>query len=159
MLNSLNGLQNIESGSIENLSIAHNEVLSTCHIQSICEYLVSPNGTIEIYNNAEGCNDTAQVHAACLGVSIEEIMDEHDFVISPNPNNGFATLSYNTGQVGTATIEIYNTMGSCIQSRQIKMDKAGQQHLVLDFTGLPAGMYLCKVQKGNLVVAKKIIKQ
>jgi hypothetical protein len=158
-LTSLTGLENIEADSISQLTITNNNLLSECHVLSVCNYLANPNGPIEIHDNTEGCNDTAQVHAACLGVSIEEIMDEHDFVISPNPNNGFATLSYNTGQVGTATIEIYNTMGKCIQSRQLKFNNAGQQHFVLDFTGFPSGMYLCKFQIGDRVVVKKIIKQ
>jgi hypothetical protein len=157
-LTSLTGLDLIEAGSITNLNITENYFLSECHVLSVCNYLANPNGAIEIHDNSEGCNDTVQVNAACLGVSIEEIMDEHDFVISPNPINGFATLNYNTDQKGTATIGIYNTLGNCLQSRQIKLDKAGQQHLALDFTGFASGIYFCRVQLGSEVVVKKIIK-
>ncbi len=159
LLTSLSGLENVEAGSITDLNITDNYFLSECHVLSVCNYLANPNGAIEIHDNAEGCNDTAQINAACLGVSIEEIKDEHDFVISPNPINGFATLNYNTNQMGTDIIEIYNTLGSRLQSRQIKLDKSGQQHLVLDFTGFSSGIYFCHLQVGSKVIVKKIVKK
>ena len=52
-LNSLTGLDNIDAGSISNLYIRNNSSLSNCAVQSICDYLASPNGTIEIHDNAQ----------------------------------------------------------------------------------------------------------
>jgi hypothetical protein len=61
----LDGLNNISKGSINNLVIADNQSLFNCAAQSICDYLASPNGTIEIHDNAPGCNSTKEVEAAC----------------------------------------------------------------------------------------------
>jgi hypothetical protein len=160
VLNSLNGLQNIESGSIENLSIASNEVLSTCEIECICEYLASPNGNIWIHSNAPGCNNPEEVQEACDTIQgVEETHKMPEFEIYPSPVNDFATLQFQLDQACIGVIEIFNATGVRIQRRQLKFNNAGQQHFVLDFTGLPAGMYFCKVQIGNRIVAKKIIKQ
>ena len=65
---SLTGLENIDAGSITNLYIQGNASLSTCEVQSICNYLVSPNGTFGINNNASGCNSPQEVHYACMAL-------------------------------------------------------------------------------------------
>jgi len=64
-LTSLTGLDNIDEGSITSLMIWDNSNLSTCDVRSICEYLVSPNGTFYIQENAPGCNDQGEVETAC----------------------------------------------------------------------------------------------
>jgi len=64
-LTSLEGLDNITPSSIANLSIYQNGSLSTCNVESICNYLLSPSGTVNIYNNAEGCNSPPEIAMAC----------------------------------------------------------------------------------------------
>ena len=43
-LTSLVGLDYIEAASIDNLKIYDNLFLSTCEVQSICDYLIAPSG-------------------------------------------------------------------------------------------------------------------
>lgn len=64
-LTTLSGLDNIDAGSINNLSIYGNSFLSNCEAYSICKYLANPNGEIEIYNNASGCNNLEEITEAC----------------------------------------------------------------------------------------------
>jgi len=64
-ITSLWGLENIYFGSIIDMYIVDNTVLSECEIQSVCEYLANPGGTIEISNNAPGCNDQQEVEDYC----------------------------------------------------------------------------------------------
>ncbi len=45
--------------------IRFNSALSTCEVESVCEYLSNPGGTVEIYNNATGCNNPYEVANAC----------------------------------------------------------------------------------------------
>jgi len=70
-LTSLSGIDNIDAGSITNLYIHDNTSLSTCHVQSICEYLIMPNGWTQISGNATGCNSFEQVLSACM-VGVDE---------------------------------------------------------------------------------------
>ncbi len=65
ILTSLTGLDNIQAESIINISIHNNSYLSTCEVFSICSYLSSPNGTIDIHDNAPGCNSQEEVEDAC----------------------------------------------------------------------------------------------
>lgn len=65
MLQSLDGLKNIEANSIINLYIHHNTQLYTCDVKSICDYLSAPNGTVQIHGNAIACESKEMVEAAC----------------------------------------------------------------------------------------------
>ena len=69
---SLAGLNNIQENSIEDLSIYYNLSLSECDVQSICDFLASPNGTIDIYSNAPGCNSEEEIEVACLSSCLPE---------------------------------------------------------------------------------------
>jgi hypothetical protein len=62
---SLTGLDNIAAGSIDSLYICDNSILSNCAVQSICNYLANPSVTIEIHNNAPGCNGQEEVEVTC----------------------------------------------------------------------------------------------
>jgi hypothetical protein len=64
-LTTLSGLDNISAGSIIDLQIWGNPLLSTCEVESICEYLASPNGSVDIYYNAPGCNNPPEIAAGC----------------------------------------------------------------------------------------------
>lgn len=68
-LTSLNGLENIDASSISNLSITRNYNLSSCKSETICNYLANPNGSILIYANAAGCNNSAELVSDC-GVNL-----------------------------------------------------------------------------------------
>ncbi len=64
-LNSLAGLENIDASSISDITIVNNIALSLCAVQSICDYLASPNGVVDIYGNATGCNNPPEVANGC----------------------------------------------------------------------------------------------
>ncbi|MBC8489218.1 MAG: leucine-rich repeat protein [Bacteroidetes bacterium] len=71
ILSSLTGLDNINAGTISDLYITYNYSLSTCEVQSVCNYLASPNGDIEIYDNDDGCDDEDEVIAACAAAGFQ----------------------------------------------------------------------------------------
>ena len=68
-ITSLSGLDNIEAESIGSLSIYNNYFLSECDVNSICDYLISPNGVVEIYSNYPGCNSVEEVELACENIT------------------------------------------------------------------------------------------
>ena len=68
-INSLTGLENV--GSINgDISIQYNPLLTECEIQSICNYLSNPTGSVNIYNNGESCNNPSIIASNC-GFSID----------------------------------------------------------------------------------------
>lgn len=156
---SLTGLENIEEESISNLFISSNGLLSTCNVQSICDYLANPNGTIHFWDNAPGCNSPEEVEEACLETSVEKISSEFEISISPNPVNDYAVLSLNGASPGSIDIRIFNTTGICIKNRKLQNEYTEQVEFTLELKDLPSGIYLCWITVGNKIVTKKIIKQ
>ncbi len=96
VLTELTGLGNIDAGSITDIYVEENPMLSTCHVMSICNYLSAPNGDTEISNNASGCNTPEEVEEACLEISLNEFYGNNEISIFPNPTNDLAFLSLNT---------------------------------------------------------------
>jgi len=84
IIQSLSGIDNITASTIIDLSITGNPVLSSCDVKSICDYLVSPNGEVEIHDNAPGCNSQAEVEEACT-VGIPDQRSDSQLSAYPNP--------------------------------------------------------------------------
>jgi hypothetical protein len=66
-LTSLAGLEHLQAGSITDLDICQNPSLSTCGFPGICSWLSSPNGVANIYYNAPGCDNMAEIVDGCGG--------------------------------------------------------------------------------------------
>ena len=154
-LTSLTGLDGINSGSIINLRIVGNDTLSTCAILSICEYLAAPNGTIEIHDNATGCNSQEEVLAACsVGLDESAVSSRQSAVnIYPNPSSLVITIGLSTTPDKNTTLAIFNLNGQALLSRQIT-----EQQTVIDVSGLPQGVYLVRVIENDGVMVTKFIK-
>ena len=135
-LTTLTGLENISSGSIGWLTIINNELLSTCEVQSICEYVANPNGDIEIENNATGCNSPEEVETACtVGVRLNTM--QHEILLYPNPttNELFITTK---NRLALVEVNIYNYLG------QKLLNKVGQTNKI-DVSMLRKGIYIIEL--------------
>ncbi len=84
-LTNLSGVGNISANSISDLWISHNTLLSDCEVQSVCEYITSPNGYLDISNNAPGRNSSGEEIDSCSLTIIDESVPYKGFTISPNP--------------------------------------------------------------------------
>ncbi|MEZ4963182.1 MAG: FG-GAP-like repeat-containing protein [Saprospiraceae bacterium] len=64
-LTSLSGLENIDHATITDLYIQNSINLSTCEVQSICDYLAIPSNPATISGNATGCATRIEVETIC----------------------------------------------------------------------------------------------
>ncbi len=94
-LTSLAGLDSINAASIDDLIIMNNYSLSTCEVQSVCDYLLSLNGEFDIHNNAMGCNSPEEVQDSCIAnaVFIDEQYIKDKLELFPNPANQELNIS------------------------------------------------------------------
>ncbi len=151
---SLTGLNNIDALTISNFYIYNNSTLSECDIQSICDYLVSPNGHIEIHDNAEGCNSQLEVEEACAS-SINEMHFINGLTITPNPFTTSTTIEYELKQRERVSLCIYNQMGK--QVYQIEEHQPqGKQQLIWNAEGYADGIYYYWLQVGDEVANGKM---
>jgi len=154
---SLTGLNNIDAGSIDDIYIYDNSSLSFCEVQSICDYLVSPNGNIEIHDNAMGCNSQQEVDSACVYFSIQEIQDLVKCVANPNPFSTSTTIEYELKQPEKVTLTIYDYLGKQVYQVQENQPN-GKQQLLWYAERLPDGIYYFRLQAGEQVAHGKMVK-
>lgn len=156
VLANLTGLNNIDAGSIIGLGIAENPSLSTCEVESICNYLSSPNGEIMIIDNAPGCNNQEEIEEACEGSSVDEIHILDQLSLYPNPFSTTTTIEYELQNSELVIIAIYNNLGKQVEIIKEKQS-SGKQHIVWNAEGLPSGVYYCRIQYDDQVASGKIV--
>ncbi len=147
-LENLNGLENIAAATINNLSINNNNSLSSCEVQSVCNYLSSPNGTINIDGNASGCLNQAEVEQACGISSISDFL-ESPFGIYPNPTKNIIFISNKSG-LYISEISIFDHSG-----RQVL--HTNKEALEINVSMLSAGMYTISIVSDERIIKTKFI--
>jgi len=157
ILPSLSGLDSIAPASIASLSLNNNPLLSTCHIQSVCEYLVDPTGTIEISENAVGCSSQQEVEEACFN-DIEDINFKNGFLISPNPCSGTLSLRYTISDKRYMMFDLFEISGVKIKQLLSEEKNPGSYEMEFDLSDLPKGVYFCVLKSSNQLKTRKLIK-
>ena len=152
-MTSLSGLDNVTFIG-ERLWINYNNSLSTCEIQSICDYLANPSGNILINDNATGCNSQAEVKAACGITSIDEVHLTERLLIFPNPSSTQITIELPNTPQRNSFLTIYN-----INSQQLIARHITEQKTVIDVSALPTGFYFVKVSDERTVMVGKVVKK
>jgi hypothetical protein len=148
-LTSLTGLDNIDGGTIQELNINGNLVLSDCDVQSICDYLASPNG-IFITDNAPGCNSPEEVEEHCF-TEVKDVESENGITIIPNPAKDRITVSVANRET-IDEIVIYNQTGQ-------KVLQGKPANNTLDISSVEKGMYIIELKTEKGKIREKLIVQ
>ncbi len=156
-LSSLTGLDNIEPATMTYLTIWGNQYLSSCDVKSICNYLVAPNGELNLHGNAPGCNSTEEVLDSCdfSSVTIHDVMGS--FSIRPNPFSNSTTIEYELKQPEHITLTIYDYLGKQVYQIQVNQPH-GKQQLIWNAEKNANGIYHYRLQVGNDVANGKMVK-
>jgi hypothetical protein len=158
-LQTLSGLDNIDAGTIENIEIRHNSSLSVCHVQSICDYFASPNGTIVISDNAPGCNNQQEVEEACeTVVNVDELNVIESFTISPNPCSSVLRIRFMINDQRFVILDLFEISGMKIKRLLNEKIMPGTHDRIIDLIDLNPGIYFCTLKTSEGTTSKKIIK-
>ena len=155
-LPNLSGLDNIEAASISSLYIRENDLLSTCDVTSVCDYLRDSIGPVEIHVNATGCNNPDEVLFACLEL-VDDIFLEGNLVLYPNPSSGAMHLRYSISDIRNSKLELYSIDGVLINTLFDGRKQPGEHELEIDVSDLPAGLYFLRVQVGDYYMTEKLV--
>jgi hypothetical protein len=162
ILVSLVGLHNINAASISDLYLHNNSALTTCEIESVCNYLAAPNGAIYITSNAAGCNNQEEVEAACEGASVGENNTISSLTIHPNPFSVSVQIVYELHQPGTVRITFYDLLGTRLDGMEAEQS-SGSNTFIWKPAFLPEGIYYFSIttgrqQAGEQVASGKVVK-
>jgi hypothetical protein len=150
---SLSGLDNIEAGSIHGLKIFNNSHLPDCAVNSVCNYLASPAGVVEIHDNATGCNNPAEIESACAAISTDEVAGAAIFSGYPNPASSQVIIVTSVGST-KGQLSIINLHGKELITREVTGSKTR-----LDISHLGNGVYFIRLTCDETVMVRKLVKQ
>ncbi len=152
VLTSLTGLNNINGSSISNLYIFFNPLLSNCAVKSICDYLISPNGTVEIHDNAQDCNSQEEVKEDCANGTETNPVQEMSLSVFPNPTPDQVTIAITLKHPAEVRIEILNNLGQVISVVDKSLSQ-GEQQITWNAEGMPPGLYFYRLTVDKLQTA------
>jgi hypothetical protein len=151
-LTSLSGMDNIETGSIIDVTIWENSSLTYCAVESICDFIASPDISITFQQNAPGCNSLNEVFNACMTGLNEGNDTENQFSIIPNPSSTRIMIETSSATPGYQ-IFIFNLNGQEVISQQIT------EHVkIIDIGHLPGGVYFVRMTGEKTTGVEKLIK-
>jgi hypothetical protein len=78
----LTGLDNIDPSGITELTLLNSSFLSSCSVNSICQYITNSLGPHDIVSNAQGCNSELQISESCSGLNVYE----NNYLTNQNSN-------------------------------------------------------------------------
>ena len=78
--------------------------------------------------------------------------------IYPNPANGMMNIEYRISNVEVVGLSVFDIHGKEITTLVNETQAAGEYAVRFDASGLPAGLYLLRLQAGQQVASGKIIK-
>jgi len=103
--------------------------------------------------DALGCTSTSSVTINTTSNTDETTLFQQ-FLLSPNPNNGIATLSLKLHQSAALRVEIHDWTGRMIwENANVETDAL---NLPIDLTQSPAGIYSIAVWVENQVFVRKM---
>lgn len=77
--------------------------------------------------------------------------------ILPNPLRGSTEIVVSPRKAEAVTLTVHDILGRLVGTLHDGMLPAGEQHIRWDASGLPAGLYLCRLQAGASVEVRKLV--
>jgi hypothetical protein len=153
VVNSLEGLENIDPSGIENIYIAHNELLSDCSILSLCTFLdlnTAPNdATINL--NSLGCNSIEEVLNACITTELAENAYLSKSIKIQNPVYNRLQVFITEANLDIKSLKITSLDGKTILSQKYAPS--------IDVSYLKNGLYMLEIELSNgAIQSRKLIK-
>tara|TARA_Y100001968_G_scaffold296098_1_gene304053 strand:- start:646 stop:1383 length:738 start_codon:yes stop_codon:yes gene_type:complete len=109
-----------------------------------------------VVTDALGCiSDTSFFNVDFIATSISSFEDI-DLIIYPNPSTGLFNINFNTKNIETVEINIYNYLGERVFSDYI-LNFTGRYERILNLSQYSKGIYLLELKDKNDLLNKKII--
>jgi len=153
---------NTESGNdiVSIYDIGSEELIAEIsgNYESPPEPVTAPSGQMMIFFST---NDTIREDGweawYDLVTTVEEKNSEVALIISPNPFTNTTNLEFEMQKPGKIELKIYNQLGELVETIQTNT-QAGKQIITWDANDLPSGVYFIRLQIGNELITRKMIK-
>jgi hypothetical protein len=158
-LEDIEGIANVDTSTLQTLTITDNENLSWCAVSSVCEFIMDPNheDEITISGNTGQCLDFNTVFNICF-VDVFEVISTDRITITPNPFSQSVNITMEIEKAGYTELAIYNNMGRLVANLLKGELGKGEHQVSWNGEGFPAGMYFCVLRTEFGTKSVKLIK-
>jgi hypothetical protein len=157
-LKSLSGIDSISAESIDALHMIYNDSLSWCAVESVCQYIVSPDASVTLHN-AVGCDSVEVVEELCSHIGIPEQRSDPQLSVYPNPFITSTTIEYELKEPSRVQLSIYNSIGEQVYKAEDRMVAVGKHTFNWKADQFPEGMYYAVLRSEDGVSDVKIVKK
>lgn len=109
------------------------------------------NGIIDMYV------DYIRVYSSATSVIYSPERSDLNVVVSPNPVHSTTTVSFELPSMENISINIFNALGQQVFSQN--RNEQGAVNIPIDMSDMNSGIYLIKINAGNLQTTKTVIKK
>ncbi|MGB1205516.1 MAG: T9SS type A sorting domain-containing protein [Chitinophagales bacterium] len=140
-------------------STSTNDISFNYRVQVSYSHFDAPNTTLSYpsNNSVSSCNANSLTYIS--DGSAKNFSTEETPLLSkvfPNPCQNYMNIAYTLANDSEISIHIYDILGkqvSTISSNEYQM--AGKQHIAIDMSHLPNGIYVCRMSQSNGEVANQ----
>ncbi len=75
----------------------------------------------------------------------------------PNPFNPSTQISFDLTKANHVSLKVFDLLGRKVVTLVDDVQSVGSHSVVFDGSGLPSGIYLCRLQAGNFTTTKKMV--
>ena len=121
--------------------------------------VTSPSGTMFLIfrtNSSITENGWEAYYGDVTGMIEPELVK--DMIIIPNPASNNARVDFTLAKAAMVSVELINIFGETVWTANLGIQYPGSHTQHLDIRHLASGIYLCRLQAGDHLVVKRIIK-
>lgn len=94
-----------------------------------------------------------------VGINKQPLPDnKFSLLVYPNPGKDKLFVSYVLEEKSVVSIQLYNTTGTLVQSITQQTGNTGKNQVLINTASLQPGLYFIRLQAGNEVAVKKVVK-
>ncbi|MFZ5434706.1 MAG: T9SS type A sorting domain-containing protein [Calditrichota bacterium] len=117
--------------------------------------------------------DTTNIHGGSGHVYVSPVLDGFNWLdapekpsltaatlrltLFPNPFNSTTTLSFSLTHTSSVSLTIFNLLGQAVYQSDLGRLNAGEHRQIFDASELPSGIYLARVQVGEMSKIRKMV--
>jgi CRISPR/Cas system endoribonuclease Cas6 (RAMP superfamily) len=79
------------------------------------------------------------------------------FTVHPNPFNSATLIEFSLPSTRRVSLRSYDVLGREVAVMMNEIQTAGRHRLTFDASGLPSGVYLCRLEAGGMAQTRKIV--
>jgi len=83
--------------------------------------------------------------------------DDLGLTVFPNPFNSVTQIEFTLPATQRVSLRLYDVLGREVAVLMNEIQTAGQHRLTFDASGLPSGVYLCRLEVGGMAQTRKMV--